>query len=232
MCRSLFSIGLAFGLLSAVVLRADGLVHRLPEDGAWARYKVTVVDREGDMDGHMMIRSVGRAVVDGQDCRWIEWEFETDHLKAITKLLIPETFLQSGHNPLDHVVRGWEKLGDRTTRRLDGPATAGLLPYLMHPPLRDCRKLDSTEMVDWQHGRLECEVRAGGLRLERATPNRHQRAEEVSYEVGLHDKAPFGVAFARLAIRVQGEGRGETVIATIIIADAGRDARSRLPEFR
>ena len=195
-------VGLACGFLTAVESRADGLLHRLPGDGAWVRYHVTVSDSEGEMTGNIVLRSVGRASVGGQQCRWIELQFESDRYKAITKLLIPETYLQTGQSPLDHLVRGWIKPGDRSTRKLDDTADWGLLPYLLTPPLGDSKELETAEVVEWLQGRLKCAIRIGRLRLKPMSPTGRRREEDVSYEVGFHEEIPFGVAIARLSIRL------------------------------
>ena len=226
-------VGMAWGFLSAIETKADGLLHRLSEDGAWVRYIVTVRDSDGDMTGNMILRSVGRASVEGQQCRWIELQFDMDRLKAITKLLIPETYLRSGQTPLDHLVRGWIKLGDRATRKLDDTADWGLLRYLLTSPLGDSKELETAEVVEWLQGRLKCAIRTGRLRLKPMSPTGRCREEDVSYEVGFHEEVPFGVAIARLSIRLKRDGEWEKVsTVTIAAADAGKDARSQLPEFQ
>ena len=226
-------VGIAWGFLTTVETKADGLLHRLSEDGAWVRYIVTVRDSDGDMTGNMILRSVGRASVEGQQCRWIELQFETDRLKAITKLLIPETHLKTGQSPLDHLVRGWLKLGDRATRKLDDMAAWGLLPYLLTPPLRDSKELETAEVVEWAQGSLKCAIRTGNLKLKPMSPTGRRLEEDVSYEVGLHEEIPFGVAIARLSIRLKRDGEWEKVgTVTIAAADTGTDARSQLPEFQ
>lgn len=84
---------------SASHVHADGLVYRLPADGAWVRYKLS---EQGDAtitfptdanvppglknaqklpvksSGSLVMRSVGQHDLDGERCRWIELEFDVD----------------------------------------------------------------------------------------------------------------------------------------------------------
>lgn len=75
--------------------RADGLIHRLPPDGAWVLYAYQQraeldhqmggdkkvpdevkrkMPRAGIVQGFLTLRSVGVAQVEGENCRWIELE--------------------------------------------------------------------------------------------------------------------------------------------------------------
>lgn len=83
----------------ASLVQADGLVHQLPTDGAWVRYKLseqgtfTVMFPSGLMvppglkkaqnlpvesGGSVELRSVGRDDVNGEECRWIELELRAE----------------------------------------------------------------------------------------------------------------------------------------------------------
>jgi hypothetical protein len=107
--------------LSASVLRADGLIYRLPPDGAWAGYDVHVTSqvqtesndpRELKLQGTLMLSSVGQVTVDKHACRWIEIKQEIapvarpkQMISRALKLLIPERHLARGEDPLAHVLK-------------------------------------------------------------------------------------------------------------------------------
>jgi hypothetical protein len=71
--------------------------------------------------------SVGQVKVKGQTCRWIEFKIVRNpprnkrrkkkrakgKVTTIVKLLIPEKYLKKGERPLDHLVSGWVKRGNR-----------------------------------------------------------------------------------------------------------------------
>ncbi|MCH7688373.1 MAG: hypothetical protein IH899_17115, partial [Planctomycetes bacterium] len=66
-------------LMTTSNVRADGIIQKLPEDGAWVEYFMEVsetdVDDPNDVKGAkgtLTISSVGTETVDGEKCRWIE----------------------------------------------------------------------------------------------------------------------------------------------------------------
>ncbi len=88
--------GFVFFVVSRAVL-ADGLAYRLPPDGTWVKYKITVqkyqewdtryeekkgwvLEKKPDPTAEelaketdsLLVRSVGRQAVGGEPCRWIE----------------------------------------------------------------------------------------------------------------------------------------------------------------
>src|SRR5262245_21140101 len=112
MCRVTIA-GLVIGLLTSLDAKADGLLARLPEDGAWVRYEALLSDGSRVSTGQVIIRSVGNATVNDKLCRWIEFQIESDQISFIAKLLITEEELQKSKEPdsqlLSNVVRVWFK---------------------------------------------------------------------------------------------------------------------------
>jgi hypothetical protein len=125
---------LVFLMLLPVTAKAEGLIYQLPEDGAWVRFEVSGkgVASDGTVKvtakGTQTLRSVGRVVVNDEQCRWIELESETVFervgrktvkLNEIIKLLIPEKYLTKGKNPRDHVLKAYQGASSETIRELD-----------------------------------------------------------------------------------------------------------------
>src|SRR5262245_40655113 len=103
-------------------VRGDGLLYRLPEDGAGVRYSVKQTmalpkNEKMTVEGTLRLASVGQEKVKAEDCRWIEIVIEAKlpgegrTLKSVFKALIPEKRLKRGEDPLAHWVKGWVKLG-------------------------------------------------------------------------------------------------------------------------
>jgi hypothetical protein len=116
---------IAFSILtigSCAALHADGLIKALPEDGAWASYTVetTITHKDGSKTsstGTLAVRLVGKAEIDGTDCRWIEfehsWEQEPTEKNSrrfhssITKIAIDESAFSKNADPAKGIVAGY-----------------------------------------------------------------------------------------------------------------------------
>ncbi len=130
-CREVLQIAatvLVGLLLIPASVRADGLLQQLPEDGSWARFDVEtqIYKRTGEpgtkFTGSFTISSVGKATVDGEPCRYIELKSFSKSSKPdggeaqegtvnIHKFLIPEKRLAAGESSLEHVRRGFFRVG-------------------------------------------------------------------------------------------------------------------------
>ena len=242
---------LGVGLLATLALltfasgaRADGLLYQLPEDGSWVRFHVTMTMEHGDaepgkMTGSLTMRSVGQETVEGDKCRWIELELIPDkpgdqqappqgppHI--IMKVLLPESNLQKGKEPLDHLVKGWMKEGDEEPRELKDPNSehTGPLPAFLSGPLRDVKELDK-KTIDTKLGMLECP----GI----TAHNVYKQGEAtttVEFETRLHDKAPFGVVSSKLKYDSKRGDNEEKGTLALDLEETGQDAKSSLPDSR
>jgi hypothetical protein len=185
----------------APMVRADGLIYKLPADGMSARYdsETTFVNngQEQTRKGTLTISSVGQTTVDNEKCRWIEFKnvFKTDQGERITiaKCLIPEKDLGKGGSPGEHMIRGWVKQGDMEPQAIsDIRSSQGrmmLVGYLAGPA-PNARELDKTE-IDGVLGKQACAGVAGEQEFQR-----DNGALSINFENRLHEKAPFGVVSA------------------------------------
>lgn len=227
-----------FALCHAV--RADGLVLKLPEDGTWAVYKAEGYKQRGDkskenVSGWLRISSVGKATEAGEPCRWIEIEnsYKTDagDRRWTEKLLIPEKFLTAGEAPAEHIVRGWFQFDPLPAEGkpaplslLEGkPHSRGSAYYLCGP---------SADAIDLPPAPVACklgEPRCAGLQGSQLVKlqNGAQTAEaNCTFEVRLHDDAPFGVVLFQ---HVVAGPDGREAMMKLTLDDFGPTARSRLP---
>lgn len=244
-----FGLGLLASAVSvfsfASWAKADGLLYQLPEDGRWVRFHVNMTMEHGDaepgkMTGSLTMRSVGQETVEGDKCRWIEFELIPDKAEGdpqapphgpphiIMKVLLPEANLQKGKEPLERLVKGWIKEGDDEPRELKDPNSehTGPLPAFLSGPLKDVKELDK-KTIDTKLGKLECD----GI----TANNVYKQGEAtttVQFETRLHDKAPFGVVTSKMQYDSKHGDNEEKGTLALNLDDIGQDAKSSLPDSR
>lgn len=219
---------------------AEGLVHQLPEDGAWVRFEVNGQGVASDgtvtvtVEGTQTIRSVGRAVVYDEQCRWIELESEFQFERVggnsgksteIIKLLIPEQFLTSGNNPCDHVLKAYRGSSAMTLRELDltGNDARELLRMdeFFHAPLTEISELPATT-IETEQQSWTCE----GFRGERSGDGVVFRTE-----TRVNENAPFGVVTYKYEKERSRNNQSQgmrTMEWTFV--ESGKDATSAAPD--
>jgi hypothetical protein len=237
--RTVFLLSALFALVLAPASRTawgNGLLYRLPEDGARARFDMKMeytdlADGEAKQgDGSMTVSSVGSCEVEGQECRWIELKgkMETEGSRDfVCKALLPEKYLKEGEKPLDHLVRAWGKMGRGEAEEIKDPKSprAGPLAAFLCGPLKDTKKLKK-KVVKTKLGEFECEGVRGNLSIEQGS-----ETIQVEYRIRLHDKAPFGVVAMRMNIDVRrnGEARSKGEL-NLKLVEIGKGAKSALPD--
>lgn len=229
-------MSMGFGLLLALpVLQADGLVHRLPEDGASAKFDLEMTMNVQGMDktitGHMVMASVGKADVEGKACRWIEFKLQMDfdgkEKIVVAKALIPEKAIKPGENPGTAMIRAWLKEDGepKELKDLQGQ-DAGPLPVFLSGPLLKSKKLAKEAMDNKALGKIEAEGVSGSNSFDQG-----KEKIEVKMENRLHPKAPFGVVRSKIEFQIfrNGEARQQGTLVLKLI-EVGKGAKSELPD--
>ncbi|MCY2968736.1 MAG: hypothetical protein NT069_34775 [Planctomycetota bacterium] len=232
----MFSFVATILLFCATVTRGDGILYRLPADGASVQYDMVVKLRppgttvDIEIKGSVRLSSVGVETVADEKCRWIE--FRTEILREgqnrtiLTKALIPEKHLGQGKNPIDHVVRAWYKAVDTEVISVTDikSAQASILQTLLAGPDPNAVKLDPITIENAKLGKLEC---AG----ERATRDLEfgDTKSKVTFENRLSDKVPFGVL--KSVVKFQNDQGGTPIEGevTLDLTDVGETALTELP---
>lgn len=225
--------------LTVSTAHANGLIQKLPKDGSWARYHMTIKDEmpeARERTATMTIRSVGVVTEKGERCRWIEFEVrsqdDAEGVDHLYKDLIPEKDLQPDSSSSTGVLRGWHRDDKGEVRELREPEKSpnGMLAMLLPGSRKAAKKLDEKKTVDYQQGRLECTSRLTGT-LKPSEPGAAGVDIAVVYSVWLHEKIPFGVATATYEMTAK---RGDEVLGTGTVTftlDAfGTGAKSALPD--
>jgi len=233
-----FRTGMIAAVITAVPLTAsaEGLLYKLPADGAKVVYDMKLTAKRGDMtmtiDGTLSLASVGKAKVDGADCRWIEVSmkmmFQGMERVTTAKLLVPEGQLGKGKDPLAHVKKAWLKQGERPAKELKEPKQreGGPLPAFFPAKLTNVKKL-KPETIKTGIGELKCE----GVTATTTYKQGDDRSTKVDYRIRRNDKAPFGVAACTM--KVQETRNGETRDAAELeftLKSVEKDAKSTLPD--
>lgn len=215
--------------------RAEGLLYQLPEDGSWVRFdlqytfEVDGMEKPGQGTGTLWMASVGKSVEGSEPCRWIEFKVQLKDIGPeqilIRKLLIPEKYLKKGENPTEHVVRGWAKFNDEDVAR--AVPVHGRWPAYLAGPLQDEKQLDK-QLVESKLGALKCEGVTGWIQYKEGDVHM-----KVTFETGLHEKAPFGVVSSRMQFEMKRDGNVlQTVDAKAKLIDFGVDSQTALPDYK
>jgi beta-lactamase regulating signal transducer with metallopeptidase domain len=217
----------------------SGLIHQLPQDKTRAHFDMNAtVEREGrasePLKGEIAISSVGREVVNGVPCRWIEFSVgsprsDPERSKpAISKLLIPEERLISGSDPLDHIIKGWSQGGAQEQPHAVGPRMApqdGPLFALLPGKMKDVKRLKN-KPIETSLGTLECSGLAGSIDFQ-------ERGHDVTitFEIYRHKKAPFGVVSYRMQIETKEEDKIlRKANLHLALRDVTENVQSELPD--
>lgn len=218
------------------VARADGLVQRLPEDGAFVQYDLDInlgsPGNQRNLKGEMRLSSVGTEVVLDDKCRWIEMKItlkiEGQEQLLYWKALIPEKELARGKSPGDKVVRCWVRLPGQndavSVPDLKLPEAGPLQMFLAGPPTNP-QKLEKMEVTNTKLGKLECEGEVAEHEFDR-----DNRKVKAKFEHRFHEKALFGVVSSKMTfqnIRNGVEEEAGSVVMTL--SDTGTSALTELP---
>jgi hypothetical protein len=135
---------------------ADGLLYQLPADGSWVLYDALVtMTRENDRgvetqnvkeESSLKMSSVGTSMEDGILCRWIEFnltiKFDNTENVIVAKILIPESSLVAGKNPVENRIRGWIRNGIKSEVVELTDDNLGPIPVFLANPLTDVKALN------------------------------------------------------------------------------------------
>jgi len=223
--------------LGTPTTRADGLLYQLPDDGAWVRFDMELIAQRDGMEtklkGFLTMSSVGQQTENGEKCRWIEFDGNVKNADGkrtfVAKALIPERYLKKDKKPLDHFVRGWLREADNVPQSLAPPDVyrQGFFPAFLSGPLKDAENLD-VELVECKLGKLQCAGVAGRGEYQQGRYETH-----LTFQIRLHEKAPFGVVSARMECEGRRDGQvRESGTVTLNLAEIGDKATTKLPDYQ
>lgn len=225
----------AFLVLLAPSAYADGLLYVLPDDGAWVHYELKVTmnrgDEQRDATGSLKMSSVGKAVVDGLECRWLEFSLVmtmNDMERTIVcKILAPEAELKEGGDPLGKRVRGWIRMAKNVDPGALTDANLGPMPSFLAGPLQNLQDL-AAEEVESKLGKTMCSGVSGTAEWKEG-----ESANAALFTIRKHPNAAFGVVAADIRIDTTGgSGKSRSIRMQLKLKDFGYDAKSELPNSK
>jgi hypothetical protein len=236
--RKLLSLAMLCVLVPGALARADGLIHKLPEDGAYVDYDLAIkagpVGGERDIKGKLRLSSVGTEVSGAEKNRWIEIKIVIDidggERVIISKTLIPEKHLGRGKAAGDNMIRGWLKQPDQEVKaitNLKDRETGPMVSFLAGPAL-NAMKLDPIEVESAKLGKVKCAGEHVSYEFDQ-----DDAKVEVTFDHRLSDKVPFGLLESKMQFKNSRNGTvndaGEVIIK---LTDIGTTALSELPNSK
>ena len=240
-----FRIFLACGLAFASCLSglAEEPAAKLPEDGWWIRYFVTIKQEgNGQVQEYTNLITyslVGTVIEEDEKNRWVEIKEITRYgpkeKSFLYKFLIPEKDLLESEQPLDKVKRAWLKANELAPSPVEkGRIRAAILPIF--PGMwRNAERVDNKQTFDYQKGRLT--INQAMTKTDSQTVNKYLTKRHINKVITHHHIAWFDQAsspvLTALKTRTKISDGGEVVSTEdddMVIEDTGTDAKSELPE--
>ncbi|MFL5327872.1 MAG: hypothetical protein ACJ8C4_03070 [Gemmataceae bacterium] len=233
----------------AASCRAEEPGFRWPEDGAWALYifksESVLMEHKFTTEGTTKIALVGKEIVDGEDCRWIELTSKSKFpaaekpVQTIFKGLVHERDLRKGKSLTGRWQRGWMKIENNepqelTSEMLSSP-TMQVNLFLSSPP-DNSKHLDKRIFYSVTD-KLECDgvtwdfPNKGGKTTSVKTDKIQGQFTTVDMNLTIkwyyHEKSPFGLVAARWIREVAGgSGNGQDDLEFV---ESGTGAKTQLP---
>ena len=240
--RAIRSLLLVAAVAVPASAQADGLIYKLPADGTGVTYEMEFVKKDANsevkMTGTLSIASVGKKKVKGTACRWIEFTLKMNFLgrarTIVAKFLIPESDLGKGKFPLSNIKAGWMSQGEQgdRVREMSDPYTrmGGPIPAFLPRPLKDVKQAKPVK-IDTGIGKITAKKLTGKTEYEQGNENRTDKFI-VDYELQLADKAPFGVAAAKITMKeyVNRTRLDDTITITLKLKSIDKNVKSGLPD--
>lgn len=222
-----FAIAIVIGVCTTPQLRADGLIRSLPEDGRWVEFHGTLKFAGNESSGKVLLRSVGTEDVNGKPARWVELESQVDGMThELVKMLVPESKLKAGFDPVDHYVRAWRRTGEEAPRLVENPKELdySVLGAMLHAPMEKSETGTTEREFPWQKGKLTATPISGKRKLDEDANIRGT----IESTVWPHADVPFGVA--GLTVDVEPENASTSIVLELVVSDFGKDAKSAMPD--
>ena len=247
---NLFPVVLTLVALGVTVvdLKAS-VINSLPADGSWAKYRLVQRDLGNkkiifSYTGTIIVRSVGRQIVDDVRCRWVEFEFQMEELAGgksseVSKQLIPEDELKLGGNAVGEIRKTWIRHNDGAT--VQEQELPGFADHLMIPsPFTRRPATDEATTLATKNGVLRLDRPVSGMTM---FHNDKLNIQTMNV-IWTHPDVPFGTSIVHQKMQIHrklkpmpGNDEGiktveiKTVIRELELLEYGDGAVSALPDY-
>lgn len=231
--------------------RADETPAKLPKDGWWVRYFVTMkFEGRPDVTAKRTYSLVGTAVENGVRCRWVEMKSvqmsDGREITDVLKFLVPEEELLESERPLDSLVRCWRRFAEEPVEEvafnvpLSVRGFAGSADFYwgrdfaFFPGLqKQAKGVRERRVVEYQKGRLDVEDAQTFQHVVSRRALTNGEKQEYCDEFTVWNDPAVAPAFVAASDRVR-QRRDDALVRTLtiefVLEDYGADAKSALPE--
>ena len=181
-------------------------------------------------------RSVGQAMYDGKQSRFVEYEqtvgtpsdINIPQLGNLTwRLLVPEEAFGEGKDPLSKAVKTWIKIDNLEPEAVETIQSKDpIFAILFQGPRKNLKFEEAKEKVVWQRGELECSAVSGQNDLEFGVVKLN-----MTHRVLRNRDVPFGVAGMQQNLKASFGGQAEEVVIRVSLRDHAKDAKAKLPDL-
>ena len=217
--------------------KSGALMQTLPADGVWVTYSVNVKVNEQESLMTITGRSVGQAVYDGKQGRFIEYEqtvgtpsdINIPQLGNLTwRLLVPEESFGEGKDPLSKATHKWVQYGTQEPEVVDSIQLKDpIFLTLFQGPQKDLKFEAARETIVWQQGELKCRVISG-----ENEKSLGQLSMKMACRLFLHRDIPFGIGGLHQDMALDfGGGPPVKIVIHATLQDHGKNARPKLPNL-
>lgn len=224
-------------LTYAEEVKSAPLIHTLPADGVWSTFQIAIDVESRTVPAVWTIRSVGRVTHQDKPCRCLELELTCPdgpqqiivyYLENTTwRLIIPEEDFGAGKDPLAHIVKAWRQVGTSDPVLQASVANADpLFAAILKGPAGKLKMEDVKEKIEWQRGKLECQVLSGSQEFEFAGANL-----TMTSRIFRNADVPFSTAGIRKELKASVGGVDYVVRIKADLRDHGKDAKPKFPQL-
>lgn len=240
-------------LVAACTAVAEVTPAKLPADGSWVRYFVTM--RRAGTNDDIIIKLtyslVGTSMENGDKCRWVEIKsiFPNNHTEVF-KFLISEKELLEGERPMNSLIRGWRKFDDEPAEEQkfnqglgrrgfagDADFYFGNYMIIFPGPQQKAKVIEEKRVIEYQQGRLELVDARAGKRVasRQAVTVAQKQTFQTDFTVWNHPTLTLGSVVGKMRVQVLFDDidvPNRAFTEDLTVEDFGSDAKSALPEIK
>ena len=244
MNRCLSSLMIVWHLIALLPLltfadepKSGALMQTLPADGVWVTFNVNVKVNEQESIMTITGRSVGQAMSDGKQSRFIEYEqtvgtasdINIPQLGNLTwRLLIPEEAFGEGKDPVSKATLKWVQYGTQEPEAVESLQLKDpIFATLFQGPQKNLKFETAEEKIVWQRGELKCRVISG-----ENEKSLGQMTMKMVHRLFVNRDIPFGIGGLHQDMSLDfGGGPPVKVVIHATLQDHGKDAKPKLPNL-
>ena len=206
--------------IAGVANAADPIFQVSAPAGSWVRYEGTLTIDKAEQLVRYLVKAGEQESRGGQEMQWIDLialdpQVQEDKPQVHFRLLIPQVEFGAGKDPLMHASEVTVQYGEGPSRNITGIAEVDPpFAFALSGPSGDSQTLDAPEAVDWQRGKLVCNV-CEGESSRSFGPLKYQ----MQHHILRNQEVPFEMASVRQETVTQVSDQSQKVVLSIQVVD-------------